>query len=395
MTDDESPDLEPIDLAGESRAAGAPSGFPGAMPQASVATGAWTPGWYADPWTAGQYRYWSGQAWTGETNRWGPANAGSAQAAGSLDPWASASTRPAGGYAPPFGATSAGGDSLAPEPRRGRGPLVAGLAALVAAVLISGSIGFAIESHSHSKASAQIPSTSPLTPFIPSPSSSGGTATTAPPTTVPRSAISRDPDRHSLASIVVRQTDVAPSHKVLLIPSGNLLDQPTLDLCNGTYPSERLRTARLQVADVDANVNAALSTEAVLYRNAAATAQAFAELRTVSAACPHRVVPSPVGEGPSETVFAPAPDSSWPRTATVERQAYSFTSTTPASASAPASTSPSVAVYLRRGRALLGLYFSNPKGAQSPVAGQRTIEGIVGVFEARLAALPAAVVNGG
>ena len=53
--------LEPIDVAAEP-----PAG--------------WPEGWYADPWTAGQYRYWSGQAWTGATHRWGPAHAPAAGA---------------------------------------------------------------------------------------------------------------------------------------------------------------------------------------------------------------------------------------------------------------------------------------------------------------------------
>jgi hypothetical protein len=50
-------------------------------------------------------------------------------------------------------------------------------------------------------------------------------------------------------------------------------------------------------------------------------------------------------------------------------------------------------VYLRRGRALLGVYFSRPDGAQITVEGQTTIQEIVGVFAARLAALPTSVVG--
>ena len=42
-------DLEPIDLSGDA------------------------PGWYADPWTSGQYRYWNGEAWTTDTHWPGPA----------------------------------------------------------------------------------------------------------------------------------------------------------------------------------------------------------------------------------------------------------------------------------------------------------------------------------
>src|SRR6188508_3444652 len=78
MTDD-AEDLETIDLA-------APS-----------APAHWPEGWYADPWTAGQYRYWDGDAWTGATHRWGPANLPPAGG----DAWPTAASGFARGYAVP------------------------------------------------------------------------------------------------------------------------------------------------------------------------------------------------------------------------------------------------------------------------------------------------------
>jgi hypothetical protein len=54
----------------------------------------------------------------------------------------------------------------------------------------------------------------------------------------------------------------------------------------------------------------------------------------------------------------------------------------------------SVAVYLRRGRVLLGIYFNQPDSAQPSVAGQTTISGIVNVFATRMAQLPQSVVTG-
>lgn len=370
------PDLEPIDVASPY--------------QANPPTGTWAPGWYADPWTAGQYRYWSGQTWTGETNRWGPSNANALRTPGeadaATDPWPSMSTPISSGYgwpaAPSPPAAPAGG--LPPR----RGPMIAGVTALVVAVLLSGAIGYAIDSHDHSKSNTSSPST--VFPAAP-----GGSSSNAAPTTVPGAGVSHDPDRQALETLVVRQSDVDSSRSVVLIPSGNLLTQPTLDLCNGTFPSERLRTARLQVADVDATGSTtSLSTEAVLYHDAAGSELAFAELRQVSASCPHHPVVSPVGEPTAQTVFSSPPDRTWPQVRTVDRQAYSFVSTTVATAGQPAASAASVAVYLRRGRALLGLYFDQPNGTQPAVAGQRTIEGIVGVFEARMAKLPASVVTG-
>ena len=71
------------------------------------------------------------------------------------------------------------------------------------------------------------------------------------------------------------------------------------------------------------------------------------------------------------------------------RLAYSFTSTDPASGA----SSKSIAVYLKRGRALLGLYFPEPSATMPSIGGQTTVPGIVNVFENRLAQLPDSAVN--
>ena len=131
-----------------------------------------------------------------------------------------------------------------------------------------------------------------------------------------------------------------------------------------------------------------LSTEAVLYQNAAATAQAFSELRATAAACPPTSVPSPVGEPAVTTTFNPRPDASWPQTPTVERLAYDFVAT-----DGQGVTQDSIAVYLRRGSVLMGLYFPTP-GAPPAIYGQSSIAATVGLFAARMAKLPASVVDG-
>src|SRR5205807_5151260 len=46
-------------------------------PQTAVASNAGTrprPGWYPDPWTRGQHRYWNGESWTTHTFPDGPAD---------------------------------------------------------------------------------------------------------------------------------------------------------------------------------------------------------------------------------------------------------------------------------------------------------------------------------
>src|SRR4029077_6453436 len=99
-------------------------------------------------------------------------------------------------------------------------------------------------------------------------------------------------------------------------------------------------------------------------------------------------VKSPVNEGSAETRFNPPPDKTWSRTPSVERLAYSFVTT------APGTRTTSIAVYLRRGRVLLGLYFPRPDDPQPAVDGKTSVESIVGLFEARMARLPKTVVNG-
>jgi hypothetical protein len=188
--------------------------------------------------------------------------------------------------------------------------------------------------------------------------------------------------------LIVTPDDVPADADVVVFPGGIGLDQPTLDLCHGRYPSESRRTARFQDAVLDAQGSLVLSTEAVLYGDSGGTTQAFAELQSVVANCPSTPVPRGPGQPAVTTSFsATAPDANWAQTPMVNRRAYDLTSD---DGTGPRRT---VAVYLQRGRVLLGVYFAKPEGAQMPVEGETTMEGIVGVFAKRLAALPTSVVG--
>jgi Protein of unknown function (DUF2510) len=330
-----------------------------------LTTGYPAPGWYPDPQVGGQHRYWTGTAWTADVFPDGPTFPDPAP----VTYWApyQAEVEPPISVAPPDA-----------RPRRGR--------ALAAVALVVGLIvGFvaviavvnAVTGKSASSTSDTI-TTTPPTPTTPPPQGS------AP-------AVPADPAQPTLSGLVVGQSDVAPTATVQPLPGGDTVtDQATLDLCNGTFPSEALRTARLQVAAFDAQGTAFISTEAVLYPSPAGPVQAFSELRATAASCPATPVTSPVGEPTATTRFRPAPDGSWPQTPSVERLAFDFTATE--------STGParhSIAVYLRRGRVLMGVYFSQPDAPQQPVGGQTSLGGIVSVFAARMAQLPASVVKGG
>ena len=264
-------ELEPIDLSVEptvetavtEESPGASSANPAA---ASAPTSSWPPGWYSDPWTAGQYRYWTGSAWTGETNRWGPTNSGRG-----ADAWPALTSPITSNYGLPNPPVNEA--TPVATPRR-RGAVVAGVIALVLLLAVSAVVGYTIDSHSRSQNNAVgLPGSSTPTTQAPS---------TSPSTNPPQ--VSTDPDRRVLGLMVVNQSDVGTTRTVVLIPNGNDTSQPTLDLCNGSFASERLRTARLQVATVDARGNTYLSTEAVLYRSPAAAALAFTELRQVARA---------------------------------------------------------------------------------------------------------------
>lgn len=90
-----------------------------------------------------------------------------------------------------------------------------------------------------------------------------------------------------LESIGLQTGDVASTMQVATIPDGDNLFAPTLDFCDGRYPSEDLRVARLQRAAYDADGNfAGISTEVVVYANAAAAKQALAEAIKVRKSCP-------------------------------------------------------------------------------------------------------------
>jgi hypothetical protein len=192
----------------------------------------------------------------------------------------------------------------------------------------------------------------------------------------------------SLPALLVQPRDTTSALDIHLLPSGDQVKgQPTLDLCNQMYPSESLRIQRLQDGATDSSGNTIFSTEAVLYRNAAATKQAFRELSHVAKSCPKGPVPDPENGSTTTTTFHPTPDTDWPQTPSVEREAFSLT-TTPANSS----SMDSLAVYLRRGRVLLGVYFSKPDGAQPPIDGHTKPADIVSAFATRVAQLPASFV---
>jgi hypothetical protein len=275
---------------------------------------------------------------------------------------------------------------VAPEPAEIGGPAGptsisrSSIVGLVVAMLVAGVLGYGLTAH--------LESGKPYNQALNSQGGSANNGNQSPGATAPP-ADSNDPDAGALARVVVQQKDVGGNYSVGLITNGDKIGgTTTLDLCNGTYPSESLRTARLQVAETDPTGSLVMSTEAVLYHDANDANQAFAELRSVTKQCPKQPVVSPVGETTVTTTFQTSPDSNWHTAEGVDRLAYALTTQ-----DTQGQKSSSVAVYLKRGRALMGVYFSDPNGKQPAVAGKTSIATIVALFSQRLAALPASVVN--
>jgi hypothetical protein len=355
------------------------------------------PGWYLDPWNPAQHRYWSGTEWTGQTFPHGPGRA-------TVDPGWAAGSPTATPTAPPPSAQASASEPWNPPPpawapaEAGRASDLAdppaamvqspprdsrllAVIALVVGLAVGFVLAFAVGSSRHHTTSHSAPIAIPPLGTFPFPPA------TSPPSTAPPGPA--DPASSALTGLVLHQSDVGTALVVAPIPGGNLVaGEPTLDLCGATFASESLRTARLQVAGTNPQGDTPLSTEAVLYSTPNGTTQAFSELRAAAAHCSPAPVRTPNGDTETTHINA-APDGGWPATATVDRLAYDFTTTDQLNQSQHW-----IAVFLRRGRVLEGIYFASPDGPQPAVDGQTTVSGIVGVFASRIAQLPASTVNG-
>ena len=95
-----------------------------------------------------------------------------------------------------------------------------------------------------------------------------------------------DEKQAKLAKLGFRADDFSGEWTVLPMGGGTKLDDPSLDLCNGTFSSETDRVERRQVAATKVGSTFSfLSTEVVKYSSAAAASAAQKELVKVLAQC--------------------------------------------------------------------------------------------------------------
>ncbi len=387
-------------------------------------------GWYPDPWSGNQHRFWTGTEWTADVFPSGPGFFTRPSPPSPFPPtqrsstplpppvWSPEEQAPQPTVIPPLPASLPPGPSGPPWWRQ-TVPLTA--IAVVLGLLVGVLLTVALTGPSKNSAAntplvtppAAAPSTrvpnltqpqippagsalptqappsdspapgdSPVPSDSPAPGAGGSGGSSAPTT----------PADPTLAKLVLQQSDLSSSLlTVATIPNGQDVsaNTATLDICNGTFPSEALRTARLQVSAADPLDNTVLSTEAVRYKNSAATAQAFSELTSVAKACPSTPVTSPVGEPTVISKITAGIDSSWPQTDGVQRLAFDISTT-----ASSGQVSESVGVYLRRGSLLMGVYLpTDSSGALPSVDGATTVQSIAAVFANRLAALPASAVG--
>ena len=92
------------------------------------------------------------------------------------------------------------------------------------------------------------------------------------------------------AKLILKPSAVAPGYQMVLGPGGTGTKERTLDLCGTTnYPSEALRTGRLQVDYGKPNAKLALSNEVVIYKGSGA-AQAMREVAQHATSCPAKPI---------------------------------------------------------------------------------------------------------
>jgi hypothetical protein len=104
-----------------------------------------------------------------------------------------------------------------------------------------------------------------------------------------------------LTRVVLRPAQVGPGYRLQQRPDGHgVRGLVTLDLCGFTFPSERLRTARLQVNYVRSGSAVQLSNEVVTYRRGGAQ-QALREVAYAARHCPRHAVGSTVAGVPKLT----------------------------------------------------------------------------------------------
>jgi hypothetical protein len=158
-----------------------------------------------------------------------------------------------------------------------------------------------------------------------------------------------------LSRVVLAGAQVGSGYRVAAFPGGNsFIGEATLDLCAGTYPSETLRTGRLQVTYSHPANTVAVSNEVVTYVPGGAR-KALAEVTSVARSCASKPVVRSAGGVTTTFRAAPLRDPQLPGAVAVKLVINARMGTRHA-------TQTGVAIYQIRGDTLSGVYTFVAKG---------------------------------
>src|SRR6185437_679044 len=161
----------------------------------------------------------------------------------------------------------------------------------------------------------------------------------------------------NLSKIILSPAQVGKGYKLSAFPFGtSFIGESTLDLCAASYPSEGLRTGRLQVRYTPKGSGVDVSNEIVRYASGGAQ-EAIGEVATVARACAK--TPAVLTQGNVKEVYkvAPLKDPKLPSGAV----AVKLTITVSKGKQKQAQTG--VAIYQVKGDTLSGVYAFVGKGS--------------------------------
>jgi hypothetical protein len=160
----------------------------------------------------------------------------------------------------------------------------------------------------------------------------------------------------NLDKIVLQGSQIAHGYKLAVYPGGSsFIGETTLDLCGGSYPSENLRTGRLQVSYAHPKKTVDISNEVVTYVSGGAQ-QALAEVSKVAHTCSTKSVIQKRGVVTTTFHATPVHDPNLPHSTVAVKLVIKQTD------GKKHVTQTGIAIYQVKGNTLSGVYTFATKG---------------------------------
>ena len=160
----------------------------------------------------------------------------------------------------------------------------------------------------------------------------------------------------NLNKFVLQGSQIAHGYKLAAYPGGSsFIGETTLDLCGGSYPSENLRTGRLQVSYAHPKKTVDISNEVVTYVSGGAQ-QALAEVSKVAHTCSTKSVIQKRGVVTTTFHATPVHDPKLPHSTVAVKLVIKQTD------GKKHVTQTGIAIYQVKGNTLSGVYTFATKG---------------------------------